>query len=157
MDGIREYLIGVLAAALLCTVVSMLLDPKSAIGMCVKLLSGFLMLLSVLRPWVSFRPEGLFSWMESLDSEGASYVAQGQNQGKDLYRDSIKQALEAYILDEVRRLECQLTVEVILSEEELPIPRQVRLTGDISPYNRQKLSNFLSEQLGVAREEQIWT
>ena len=77
--------------------------------------------------------------------------------GKDLYRDSIKQALEAYILDEVRRLECQLTVEVILSEEELPIPQQVRLTGDISPYNRQKLSNFLSEQLGVAREEQIWT
>ena len=48
MQGIREYLIGVIAVAFLCGIVSALTDSKSSVGHALRLLSGLLMLLAVL-------------------------------------------------------------------------------------------------------------
>ena len=49
MDAIREYLIGVVAAALLCGVITTLIGTKGTVGVAVKLVSGLLMLLAVVR------------------------------------------------------------------------------------------------------------
>ena len=60
-------------------------------------------------------------------------------------------------LDEAKALDCDLSVEVILSDDDIPVPKQVRLAGEISPYARQTLTNFMVQQLGIEREEMIWT
>ena len=157
MDDLREYLIGVIAAALLCAFVSTVIDGKSTVGVAAKLLSGVIMLLTVLSPWVDFKPDGLFRWADDLGVDGSGFVSQGENLANTYYRDSIKQRLESYILDEAKAFNCALTVEIILSDLVPATPEQIRLSGDVSPYARQVLTNELTESLGLSREDLIWT
>lgn len=157
MEDLRQYLIGVIAAALLCGLVSTLIEPKSTVGVAIRLASGLLMLLAVLRPWVNLQPDGLFRWADSFAADGSGYVAEGEMLAKDFYQDSIKRQLEAYILDEAKAFNCNLTVEILLSDEVPATPQQIRLSGDISPYARQALTTSLTEKLGLSREDLIWT
>ncbi|MBE6941843.1 MAG: hypothetical protein E7455_06165 [Ruminococcaceae bacterium] len=157
MDALREYLIGVIAAALLCGIVTSLIDPKGTVGFAVKLIAGLLMLLSVVRPWVSISFDNLLGWTDQVMADGSDHVASGQMMADDVYRAGIKEQLEAYIVDEAKTFGCELSVEIILSDEDVPVPEQVRLKGDVSPYAKQSLTNFLSQQLGIDREDQIWT
>lgn len=157
MDTIREYLIGVIAAAILCGVVTNVLDTKSLVGTTIKLLAGLLMLFAVVRPWVNISLDNILDLQEGVTANGSGFVADGDRMAQEAYRKSIIERTRAYILDEARKLNCELTVEVILSEDAMPIPKQVKLTGEISPYARQSLSAILSERLGIQREDQIWT
>lgn len=157
MDGIREYLIGVIAAAVLCGIVKSLLGNNGTVGVAVRLLSGLLMLLAVIRPWVSVSLDGILDWADSITADGAGIVADGNAMADEAYRASIKQQAEAYIVDESRALGCELTVEVSLSDDPAAVPERIWLTGEISPYARQTLTNLITERLGIAREDQIWT
>ena len=157
MGGIREYLIGVVAAALVCGIVTALVNGKTAMGLSVKFISGLLMVLAVIRPLMTISFDGLLGWTEDIRTDGVDYVSSGEMMANEAYRSSIKQQIESYILDEAKSLDCTLSVEVILSDESIPIPKTVKLSGEISPYARQVISNLLAERLGIEREEQIWT
>ena len=157
MDTVREYLIGVIVTAILCGVITNVLDTKSLVGTTIKLLAGLLMLFAVVHPWVSISLDNIFDWTASITADGSGFVADGDRMAKEAYRKSIIERTRAYIVDEARELNCELNVEVILSEDAMPIPKQVRLSGEISPYARQTLSAILSERLGIQREDQIWT
>lgn len=157
MDSIREYLIGVVAAAMLCGIITTLTEEKGTVGLAVKLMAGLLMLLAVIRPWTSISLDGLFGWADDITTDGTDFVTSGERMAEDSYRTSIKQQTEAYILDEAKALGCSLSVEVILSEDDMPVPEQVRLSGEVSPYARQTLAALLTERLGIEREDQIWT
>lgn len=157
MDSLREYLIGVIAAALLCGIVISLTESKGTVGFSLKLVAGLLLLLAVVRPWVSISFDGLFGWTDQMMANGNEHVAAGQMMAEDVYRASIKQQTQAYILDEARSLGCELSVEVSLSEETVPVPEQVVLSGNVSPYAKQALTNLLTAQLGIDREDLLWT
>ncbi len=157
MDRIREYLIGVIAAALLCGIVSALTDPKGSVGHALKLTSGLLMLLAVVHPWIHISLDSLYKWPDSIVADGQDFMQSGQTMAEDAYRDSIKQQTQAYILDEARTLGCELAVEVRLSDESVPVPEQVFLSGNASPYAKQVLTNLLTQQLGIEREDLLWT
>ena len=157
MDGIREYLIGIVAAALVCGAVTTLVSNKTAIGLSVKFIAGLLMALVVVRPWVSISFDELFGWSEDIGVDGMDYAHSGEIMANEAYRTSIKQQMETYILDEAKALDCALTVEVILSDDDIPVPNTVTLSGDISPYARQVITTLLTERLGIKQEDQIWT
>lgn len=156
MDGIREYLLGVVAAALMCGVVTSFLGNKGMLGAVIKLLSGLLMVLVVVRPWVSISLDKWFDWTENVMADGQEFVLSGEAMAKDAYRAGIKQQLEAYIVDEAKALDCTITAEVILTDEAIPAPQSVALYGSISPYARRVLSDILTEDLGIKQEDQIW-
>lgn len=157
MDGIREYLIGVIAAALVCSIVTNLLNINGMVGICVKTLAGIMMLLSVVRPWVSISFDDLFQWTEDIQANGADFALSGEAMAQNAYRDSIMQQTAAYILDEARTFGCELSVDVSLSEDTIPVPVRVQLSGDVSPYAKQAISAMITERLGIKREDQIWT
>jgi hypothetical protein len=46
---------------------------------------------------------------------------------------------------------------VTLSDELPPVPVEVRLSGDISPYIKTRLQSILEDDLGISKENQIWT
>ncbi len=156
MDGIREYLISVIATALLCGIITTMLDGKGAIVVSIKMLAGLVMLLAVIRPLTSISPDHLFRWTEDISADGTDYAAYGEEMAMEAYRTGIMQQTEAYILDEAAALGCNLSVEVILSQEDVPKPCQVRLSGEASPYARKTLTSILTERLGIKREDQIW-
>ena len=157
MDRIREYLIGVIVAALLCGIVSVLTDPKGSVGHALKLICGLLMLLAVVRPWLNISLNSLYQWPDSIIADGNDWMVSGHTMAEDAYRASIKQQTQAYILDEARTLGCDLTAEVRLSDEDIPVPTQVILSGSVSPYAKEALTNLLTQQLGIEREDLLWT
>ena len=157
MDSIREYLIGVVVAALLCGILTSLTASKGSIATVTKLMAGMLMLLSVLRPWVSISLDRFLDWNDNFALQAADHVASGQWLAGEAYRQSIIGKTQAYILDEAEGLDCSIQVEVFLTDDDPPVPKTVHIIGEVSPYARRVLTNLISERLGIGQEDQIWT
>ena len=157
MSDIRQYLIGVVAAGLICSVVSLVVGKKGLVGTVVTLLSGLLMALAVVGPWTSIRFDDIFGWTEDISVDADHIVSNGENMALEAYRQGIIVRTQTYILEKAKALDCDLQVEVFLSSDETPVPEQVRISGSVSPYAKQVISTMLTNDLGIDREAQIWT
>ena len=60
-------------------------------------------------------------------------------------------------MDKARALQVSLTVDVILDDSGIPAPCGVRISGQVSPYAKGVLSDFMEKELGISRKEQLWT
>jgi len=69
---------------------------------------------------------------------------------------SIIDSTRAYILEKAETFGAELTVEVMLDDSSIPVPSGVRIRGNISPYNREKLGSIIQRDLGIPTEAQIW-
>lgn len=156
MESIREYLIGVVVAAVLCGIVTALVGQKGAVGTVIKFLCGLLMTLAVLSPLTKISLDNLWGWTEDFSQAGKDLVSAGENMAEEAYRTGIKERTESYILEKARSMGTELTVEVNLSPTDAPIPVGVTLTGSISPYAKERLSQMLEQELGIDRKEQVW-
>ena len=74
---------------------------------------------------------------------------------KELHR-SIKQELEAYILDKAAALDLKIRVNVKLDDHPLPGPESVVIEGTVPPYQKQVLEDILQSELGISKENQQW-
>lgn len=157
MEHICEYLLNVIVAAILCGIAMTLLDKKGLSCRAAKLLAGLLMIIVVLTPTVKLSANDLLDWTNELSMDGTDAAAVGENMAAKAYREGIITQVKAYILDEAQALGCDLQVEITLSNDAIAKPEQIRLSGNISPYARQILSNKLTQELGIDREDQIWT
>ena len=157
MEDIRRYLIGVVVAGLMCSIISLIVGKKGMIGTIITLLCGLLMALAVVGPWTTIKVDDLLGWAQdiSVDADGA--VDDGKNMALEAYRQGIITRMESYILEKAKALDCDLQVEVILSVDATPVPEQVRISGSVSPYAKQVISTMLTDDLGIDREAQIWT
>lgn len=153
---IREYLIGVTAAALLCGVVKTLLPGKGAVPTVTKMLLGLLMILAVVRPWTTISADGLSDWTQDFTADAQSVVSDAQAQVKETLRSRIKKETEAYILSKAHALGVQIEVCVEVSDETVAAPISVSITGAVSPYARQAISQMIADDLGINREAQEW-
>ena len=156
MDGIREYLISVTAAALLCGILKSLMGEKGNSAALVRLICGIFLALTVIRPLkelnlndFSLVPTGLLEEARLTSGEGEEYTRQAKE-------DLIIQQCEAYILDKAQTLEASIQVEIQISQEGEPIPAGSIITGNLSPYARNQLSKTLEEDLGIPQEDQKW-
>ena len=156
MDVIRQYIIGIVAAALLCSVATSFVHEKSVLGASVKFVAGILMVLSVIQPWTSISLNVLTDWKSEFSMDGQEFAAIGKENAEQVYRASIKERLESYIQDEAKVLGAEISAEIILSEDSIPVPQRVMLRGDISPHGKSTIESILTERLGISREEQIW-
>ena len=156
MDGIREYLISVTAAALLCGILKSLMGEKGNSAALVRLICGIFLALTVIRPLkelnlkdFSLLPTGLLEEARLTSGEGEEYTRQAKE-------DLIIQQCEAYILDKAQTLEASIQVEIRISQEGDPVPVGSIITGNLSPYARNQLSKTLEEDLGIPQEDQKW-
>ena len=157
MENIRDYLIGIMGAAMICGVVTSLLGNKGTIGVVAKLMSGLLMILAVTGPWAGISLDGVFGWASDISVDASDVVASAGISANEAYRKGIKERIVSYVLEKAAHLECDLEVDVILSENAAAQPATITLTGNVSPYAKSVLSTMIAEELGISREEQIWT
>ena len=157
MGNIRDYLIGIMGAAMICGVATMLLGNKGTIGVVVKLMSGILMILAVAGPWAGITFDDFFGWTDEILADGSSAVSDAEISAQEAYREGIKERVVSYVLEKAAHLECDLDVEVTLSQDTLAQPVTITLAGNVSPYAKSVLATMIAEELGISREEQIWT
>ncbi len=156
MDALREYMIKVTAAALICGVLNTLASKLGSSGKLLRLMCGILMLLTVISPLTRIRLTDLPELGQGIIESGEAFATAGENSAREEMAAIIKEQTQAYILDKANSLGASLEVEVILTQDALPVPCGVRLRGAISPYGKGKMQQILWQDLGIPTEEQIW-
>lgn len=155
MEALKEYLLSVTAAAVLCALVRHLLAGKGSAETMGKILAGIFMALTVLGPMTQIRLPELSELPFSGQAQDA--VRDGEETARIALAEGISTRVEAYILQKAAAMQAELSVDVELSGDPIPVPVKVYLGGNISPYAKQKLQTMIREDLGVDKENQIWT
>ncbi len=156
MDEVKQYVISLLTAALLCSVVNVWIPSKGSGGALVRLISGILITITMISPLVNIRIQDFSDMFLEYSDSGRDYAQSGKEQAAMAMGEIIKQQTEAYILDKAACMGLDLEVEVTLSETDPIIPDTVMLKGQVSPYAKMQLISTIEDQLGIIREKQIW-
>ena len=155
MDGVRSWLLGIVLTSLAGGLARQL-APQGKEQAMVRLVSGLLLALAILRPLAG----GSGGW-EGLEIAAGSFSLQSGEQA-EIYRKNQQEALsaiiaettEAYILDKANRLglDCTVRVTVAAGESGIPLPTSVTIRGPYSP----ALAECLEEEVGIPAQEQFW-
>lgn len=156
MERLREYVISVTAAAIICGIVTGLSQKDSTQKM-LKLVCGLFLAVTVVRPITRIDLTALTDVSLISFSEAEEAAAMGENLSRNALAELIKEETEAYILDKAAERNVSLEAEVTVSGDSPPVPVSVTLSGAVSPYARQQLEQLITEDLGIAKENQRWT
>lgn len=157
IDRIKTYLLGIIAAALVCAFVTRVAKDKGAAGAAVKLITGLFLVFTVISPVAGLSLSDIDIFTMDFSDQAALIAAEGEQFSLDAMAAVIKTRTEAYILDKALALKLQLQVEVVLSEDDIPVPESVRISGIASPYARARLQQIIEDDLHIDKERQIWT
>lgn len=155
MEQIRAYLLSVAAAAVICGVLRELTGRKGTTGAVMDLLTGLFLAVTVLRPLSGAELSDWTGFLEAISTDSSAIVEEGTLLSRQALSASIKERTEAYILDKAAELSLDISAEVMLDDSMTPV--SVIITGDASPYARQRLETVISEELGIQKEAQIWS
>lgn len=157
MNGVAEYLLTVTSAAVVCSIAKSMAGSKSTAGKITKIVSGVFLTVTLLSPVMNFPLDDVTDFFEDYRSLASEAAASGTEMAAAAMGDIIKEETEAYILDKAVKMDLDITVEVTLCDSDPPAPYQVIITGTVSPYKKNVLSQLIIDDLGIPRENQQWT
>ncbi len=156
MHGVREYLLSVTSAAVICAIAKHIVGDKGSVGKIISVVTGLFLCVTLISPVIHVRLDDIEDYFEEFSWEAGIISANGTEMANEELTRIIKQQSEAYILDEAERLGTQMDVEVTLSDSDPPVPYRVRIQGSVSPYQKQCIRQYITDYLGIPQENQIW-
>lgn len=153
MEAVREWLLSVVATALLLSVVRTLL-PEGSVSKTASFAGGLVLMLVLLRPLMGADLSDLELDLEPYREAIAVRQAELEEDSDQEMASLIAQRTGAYILEEAARLGIQVhvRVETAPGSDGVPVPVRVEITGSDSP----QLSEWIARELGIPKEEQVW-
>lgn len=156
MGRISDYILRIIAAAIVCCVIKSLIKEKTATGRMVNLLCGILMTITLLSPIKDISFQSITSFYNNISLDASQYVNDGKMAARESVANIIKSQTETYILDKAKSLGLQIAVEVELDDSNNSVPCGALITGTASPYAKGVLETYIQEQLGIPKENQRW-
>ncbi len=156
MGWAAEYLLGVCAAAMVCAAVTALVGKKGTVGPVVKLMTGCFMLLTLLTPLGGIRLGSLEDLISDVSADADAMAAAGENSARQELVLRITERTQAYILDKAAALGADVRVQITVSDDDIPVPSGVTVSGSISPYAKKRLEAVLTTDLGISEEAVKW-
>ena len=154
MTPLAEYILSVISASVMGVIICSFFDDKSAISAVVKVIFGLFITFVVVNPLVQLDFSGIEDYMEHMTLEGLEVASVGENMAREAEGEIIKSRVQAYILDKADSFGTRLNAEVVLDQENIPV--LVELYGNISPYAKIKMTEMITEDLGIEKENQRW-
>lgn len=153
MDGLREYVIRVVAAALISGVVIRLTEGIGS-GEIIRMLCGLFMTMILLQPIIG-RQELQWEFMlPQIRRQAEENVLEGVAAAEKIRQEFIMRQAETYISNRAAEMDTEIQAEIMLGEDNLP--ESVVLTGAVSPLNKSRLTQIIASELGIPRERQEW-
>lgn len=156
MGQIGSYIIRIVATAIICGIITKLVDDMGPHGAVMKLLCSVFLILTLVIPISGIRLSGIDELTDRFETEAQLAVEDGTSIARSSLKERMIADTEAYILDKAEDLGATVTAEVELSESDLCVPASVRIVGYVSPYAKKKLKSMLSDELGIEEEDQEW-
>lgn len=152
MSGLREWLLGLMAAAMLGMVCQGLGGDDSPV---LRLSTGLVLLLVLCSPVVRFDLGEVSQLLSQTRAEASAITAEADN--NDALAARITEQTEAYILDKARDMGLALEVSVTVEQGVYyPYPAAVVLTGRTTTAQRRSINQWLGEDLAIAEEDVTW-
>lgn len=156
-DGVRGWLLSIIAACLLCALADALM-PRGPVKKAGRLVCGLVLLCVMLSPLPGLGLEAGQEWLED-------YFAGLEQQKQDLKEAAdtgtkgiIEEQYGAYIVDKAKELGivCQARVTCRTGEDGLTVPDRVEVTGTFSDEEQSRLAQIIEEDLLVPPERQAY-
>ncbi len=152
----KDYILSIIAAAIVCGIVNSLLRDKSGSGQILRILTGVLMAITVLKPLASISFSHITDYLDDLSTTADAYVEEGKSAAQESIAAIIKSRSEAYILDKANQMGLDIAVEVELDAGNNSIPCGVTISGALSPYAKNVLTDYIINGLGIPKENLQW-
>ena len=153
MEGLREYLLRLLWAALVCGILNRM-AKGSGCAPVIRLLCGVFLTVVLVQPLCGLSFEEPLRWTEDLNALGAEIVAQGSREAQAQKEAIIKARLEAYIVEKADQVGASVSADITLDGDGLP--QAVTVTGALSPAAKRQLRQVMTEALGIPEVRQQW-
>lgn len=151
MRAIGSYVLTLVCGAVICSV---LLSMEGCTGLR-KLVCGLFMVFLLIAPLKEIDFGDLEQDFREYSDHAREAAACGVSQAEGMILDIIKQECESYILDKAAELQCSAQAQVEVDPESR-LPVAVGMSGDVTPYQKQVLSDYISRELGIGKEAQHW-
>ncbi len=157
MDGVRGWLLSIIAASILCALADSIMPPGSVkrVG---RLVCGMVLLCVVLAPVSRLDLKGGQGWLDSYFAGLEVRKAELNEQVNEGMKVIIEQQYAAYIVDKAEEmgLSCTARVSCRAGEEGLYVPDTVQVAGIRSDVEQSRLTQMIQEKLGVPLERQVY-
>lgn len=149
---IRQWLLGIVLTALAGGLARQL-APQGREQAMVRLVSGLLLALAILRPLAGRNWEGPEKAAGNFSLRSGEQAEIYRKNQQEAFSAIIAEKTEAYILDKANQLglACTVRVTVAAGESGIPLPAAASIRGPYSP----ALAAYM-EEVGIPAQEQIW-
>lgn len=152
MEALRQYILSVVAAALLCGLVTGVM-PSGRAKQIIRMVCGLFLAYTVLQGLTGMEWR-MPHWTDLAADDARQAAALGESIGEEARAKIISEQTRAYILDKAADLGLALEAEVTLNEG--LVPRSVTIRGQAAPYERRQLQSTIALELGIPKEKQQW-
>ena len=158
MEWIRNWVIGVVCAAMLIAVADSI-TPAGTVKKLGKFTGGMVLLLAVISPFLGLDYEALS--IALTENRSGRFESPGQKADElsaQMMKTIIVEQAGAYILDKATDLGAVCSVEVTcgMSENHVPYPAAVTVTGNLTESQRERLSRIMEADLAISPEMQTF-
>lgn len=155
-SALREYLLSIVAAGLLLTLVLSII-PEGAVRKTAGIVGGLLVVLTVMSPLTKIDGNAIAAAISEFGMK-TDFAKRGiEIENRRLLCEVITEKCETYILDKANRMGMTVEVSVVLQEDaEYPYPTGVTLKGTWSSQEQKTLSSYISDGLGIPANRQEW-
>lgn len=155
MEGLRQYIISVITAAMICGLVTAFSGSKT--GSSMKMIAGLFLTMTIVTPFFQIKRLDFSDIFVPYIRESEQCIAYGEKAAQDATAQIIKEQVCAYILDKAESLGLTVSIEVFLEEKSPYLPDRISISGSVSPQDKARLESYISETLGIPKEKQQWT
>ena len=156
MEGFRQYLLGVTAAGIVCSMAKSIGKEKTVSGSMINLIAGIVMTVTVLSPIMTLNLEILPDLSADWNIDASAAVTEGKEMAETQVNAVITEQVSAYILDKAAVFGAELDVEVLMPTDGSYQPQGVVLRGNASPYAKSRLQRIIAEEILIPKENQQW-
>lgn len=151
IESLHTWLLGVVLTAFAAALARQLV-PKGREQVMVRFVSGLLMVLALLYPFLDHRSAeyDLSKYFPGTEVWSEEYLKIEQQELNTIIEDRIA----TYIWDKATGLglDCTVSVDAAMTEGGVPMPNTVRISV---PYER-TLAEWIEEVVGIPADKQIW-
>ena len=99
MSMLPRYILSVVCGAVLCGLIALLFDAKSAVSGVIKMVLGVIMTLIILKPITGTETFDLEAYLQNFQGNRKLAVEDGINYAKQAKTEFINEKVETYILE----------------------------------------------------------
>ena len=156
MTNVKEYILSILAIAVIISIFTRLMTGRKTISAILRTVGSISIILAAISPLIRVRLENMSNYMWSIKSDASYVVEEAKLNAANDTAAIITEKIESYISDKAAAYGADITAVVNISNFDSLIPDSIKINGQLSPHTKEILQNIISEELGIQEEKQIW-